>query len=83
MTTLKCGCEVIWVYPDGKDGHDDVIWCPLHAAAGQMREACERAEVFFRWKDMLCEENRAASLLDTLEKLRAALAASKPKEQTT
>lgn len=39
--------------------------------------ACERAETFFRWADMLGQESRAASLLDTLSMLRTAIAKAK------
>ncbi len=46
----------------------------LIAAAPDLLAACNRALTFFGMKEILSEANRAASLLDTLHNLRAAIA---------
>jgi hypothetical protein len=48
----------------------------LRADRDRLLAACKRILVFENWKHMLGDENRAASYLDSLDGLRAAIAAS-------
>lgn len=45
----------------------------LTAQRDKLLAACERAQIFLRMGDLLGQESKAASLLDTLDKLRTAI----------